>query len=350
MIWFYRLLYPFDSALVALLFAADAQTRRIRSKTGLQARTLAEVTPKEKGISRIWVQAVSVGELSSIEKLLETLLDNPKNEIVLSGTTSTGLAIAEQKHGGRLLAQGPFPLDWLPFSRIAWLRIRPDLAITVDSELWPEHMHQAQRHGVPLVIANARLSDRSFNRLRFFRFLHGILLPSSLRILASSEKQHDRWLSLGLDSDQVKVTGNLKVDSLSQSPPTSETKQKLKAEFGFASKSFVLVGVSTWPGEEEALLQSIEDLRKEKCDARLLLIPRHAERREDIRKLISTSGLPFSLARVSAGRLRHVVYLADTTGELPRLIGAGDIAFLGKPCLRTTVVKTPWSLFPPVFL
>ena len=300
-------------------------------KLGYRLGLWPKLPPKKKGISRILVQAVSVGELSSIEKLLETLLDNPKNEIVLSGTTSTGLAIAEQKHGGRLLAQGPFPLDWLPFSRIAWLRIRPDLAITVDSELWPEHMHQAQRHGVPLVIANARLSDRSFNRLRFFRFLHGILLPSSLRILASSEKQHDRWLSLGLDSDQVKVTGNLKVDSLSQSPPTSETKQKAEVRIRVSEKSFVLVGVSTWPGEEEALLQSIEDLRKEKCDARLLLIPRHAERREDIRKLISTSGLPFSLRSESRqADSDTVVYLADTTGELPRLIGAGDIAFLGK--------------------
>ena len=291
---------------------------------------MAEVTPKEKGVSRIWIQAVSVGELSSIGKLLESLLADPEIEIVLSGTTSTGLAITEEKHGGRLLAHGPFPLD-LPFSRLAWSRIRPDLAITVDSELWPEHMHQAKSHGVPLIIANARLSDRSFNRLRFFRFLHGILLPPSLRILASSEKQHDRWLSLGLDSDQVKVTGNLKVDSVSQSPPTREAKQKLKSEFGFSEKSFVLVGVSTWPGEEEALLQSIGELRKEKCDARLLLIPRHAERREEIRKLISASGLPFALRsesrRADSGT---VVYLADTTGELPKLIGAGDIAFLGK--------------------
>ena len=139
----------FESALVALLFAADAQTRRIRSKIGLQARTLAEVTPKEKGVSRIWIQAVSVGELSSIGKLLESLLADPEIEIVLSGTTSTGLAIAEEKHGGRLLAHVPFPLDWLPFSRLAWSRIRPELAITVDSELWPEHMHQAKSHGVP---------------------------------------------------------------------------------------------------------------------------------------------------------------------------------------------------------
>ena len=129
----------------------------------------------------------------------------------------------------------------------------------------------------------------------------------------------------------MKVTGNLKVDSVSQSPPTKEAKQKLKSEFGFSEKSFVLVGVSTWPGEEEALLQSIGELRKEKCDACLLLIPRHAERREEIRKLISASGLPFALRsesrRADSGT---VVYLADTTGELPKLIGAGDIAFLGK--------------------
>lgn len=300
-------------------------------KLGYRLGLWPKLPPKKKGVSRIWIQAVSVGELSSIGKLLESLLADSETEIVLSGTTSTGLIIAEEKHGGRLLAQGPFPLDWLPFSRLAWSRIRPDLAITVDSELWPEHMHQAQSHGVPFVIANARLSDRSFNRLRFFRFLHGILLPPSLRILASSEKQHDRWLSLGLDSDQVKVTGNLKVDSVSQSPPTRETKQKLKSEFGFSEKSFVLVGVSTWPGEEEALLRSIEELRKENFDACLLLIPRHAERRQEIRKLISASGLPF--AQRSESRRAHsgtVVYLADTTGELPKLIGAGDIAFLGK--------------------
>ena len=332
MIWFYRLLYPF----LTLLLSPYYLRRMIRRggygrKLGFRLGLWPKLPPKKKGNPRIWIQAVSVGELSSIEKLLESLLADPGIEIVLSGTTSTGLAIAEEKHGGKLLAQGPFPLDWLPFSRLAWSRIRPDLAIAVDSELWPEHMQQAKNHGVPFVIANARLSDRSFSRLRFFRFLHGILLPPTLRILASSEKQLDRWLSLGLGSGQAKVTGNLKVDSASQSPPTKETKQKLKDEFGFSEKSFVLVGVSTWPGEEEILLESIGELRKDNFDARLLLIPRHAERREEVRKLISASGLPFNL-RSEARRAETgtIVYLVDTTGELPRLIGAGDIAFLGK--------------------
>ena len=179
MIWFYRLLYPFLSLLLSPYYLRRMLKRGgYGRKLGYRLGLWPKLPPKEKGISRIWIQAVSVGELSSIGKLLESLLADPEIEIVLSGTTSTGLAIAEEKHGGRLLAHGPFPLDWLPFSRLAWSRIRPDLAITVDSELWPEHMHQAKSHGVPLIIANARLSDRSFNRLRSFRFLHGILLPS----------------------------------------------------------------------------------------------------------------------------------------------------------------------------
>lgn len=332
MIWFYRLLYP----LLTLLLSPYYLRRMIKRggygrKLGFRLGLWPKLPPKKKGTQRIWIQAVSVGELSSIEKLLDSLLSDPGIEIVLSGTTSTGLRIAEEKHGGRVLAQGPFPLDWLPFSILAWSRIRPDLAIAVDSELWPEHMHQAENHGVPFLIVNARLSDRSYRRLQFFRILHGILLPRKMVVLASSEKQHDRWLSLGLDSGQVKVTGNLKVDSVSRAPPTKESKQSLKAEFGFSEKSFVLVGISTWPGEEETLLESINELRKENLDARLLLIPRHAERREEVRKRILASGLPFNLrSETQRAEVDTIVYLADTTGELTQLIGAGDLAFLGK--------------------
>jgi 3-deoxy-D-manno-octulosonic-acid transferase len=301
--------------------------RKLAYRLGLWPK----LPPKKKGIQRIWIQAVSVGELSSIGKLLESLLADPAFEIVLSGTTSTGLAIAEEKYGQRLLAQGPFPLDWLPFSRLAWSSIQPDLAFAVDSELWPEHMYQAKKNGVPFIIVNARLSDRSFRRLQFFRFLHGILLPPTMRILASSEKQVDRWLSLGLDSDKVMVTGNLKVDSASKSPPTTEEIQKLKTEFGFSENSFVLVGISTWPGEEETLIDAITELRMKNLDARLLLVPRHAERREEVRKCLAASGLPFNLRSESSQAAQGtIVYLADTTGELPRLIGAGDLAFLGK--------------------
>jgi 3-deoxy-D-manno-octulosonic-acid transferase len=331
-IWFYRISFPFIALLLAPYYLSrmlkrGGYGRKLSYRIGLWPR----LPPKQKGTKRIWVQAVSVGELSSIGKLLDSLLSDPGIEIVLSGTTSTGLSIAEEKYAGKLLAQGPFPLDWIPFSSLAWSRIRPDLVIAVDSELWPEHMQQAARQNIPFLIVNARLSDRSYRRLQFFRIFHGILLPKKMHVLASSEKQHERWMDLGLDPDQVTVTGNLKVDVVSRGRPNPESKRMLLEEFGFAEKCIVLTGISTWPGEEKILLDSIKGLRGEGIDVRLLIIPRHAERREDIRKTLSSSGLSFNL-RTEGGKAPTgtIVYLADTTGELPDLIKCADFAFLGK--------------------
>ena len=118
--------------------------------------------PKSSKIKRVWIQAVSVGEISSIEHLMQFFINDPNFEIVLSGTTSTGLSIAKKKYSNDVIAFGPFPLDWYPFSSFCWSRINPDILICVDSELWPEHMHQAKKRGVSCFIVNARLSDRSF--------------------------------------------------------------------------------------------------------------------------------------------------------------------------------------------
>ena len=104
-------------------------------------------------------------EVSSISKLLNQLSNEQNTEIILSGTTSTGLSLAEEKFGHLVSAIGPFPLDWFPFSSKAWKRINPDVIVMVDSELWPEHFYQAQRREIPIFIINARLSDRSFTRL-----------------------------------------------------------------------------------------------------------------------------------------------------------------------------------------
>ena len=119
-IWIYRILYPVLSLLLApyylrRMIRRGGYGRKVSYRIGLWPK----LPPKKKGVRRIWIQAVSVGELSSIGKLLENLLANPKVEIVLSGTTSTGLSIAEEKYGSKVLAQGPFPLDWLPFSKSA---------------------------------------------------------------------------------------------------------------------------------------------------------------------------------------------------------------------------------------
>jgi 3-deoxy-D-manno-octulosonic-acid transferase len=286
---------------------------------------------KQKHCKRVWIQAVSVGELSSLLKILEVLLKDPNIEIVLSGTTSTGLVMASKKYQDQVLANGPFPLDWWLFSKLAWKRIQPDLIITVDSELWPEHFHQASLHGVPALIINARLSDRTFQRLTGSTTARRILLPKGLEILTTSERQFSRWTEIGIPEQNVQIVGNLKVDAVPNISKNRSDLNALRKEFGFADNSLVIAGISTWPGEEELLVETMQQLRKDQIDARVLLIPRHAERRHKISSMLLQKDVAHHLRTHSPQAPNGtLVYLADTTGELATLIQCTDLAFGGK--------------------
>ena len=286
---------------------------------------------KNSDCTRVWIQAVSVGELSSIHSLLESFFSNPKIEVVLSGTTSTGQRIAGQKYSAKVLAYGPFPLDWLPFSFLSWSRIQPDLALCVDSELWPEHMNQAKRRSIPFCIINARLSDRSFARLRSLNILKSLLIPDNLNVLASSEKQLERWTQIGLPHSRATNTGNLKIDISPLNPLDSSKVTERKIELGFPPHSVVVAGISTWPGEEKFLLEVLKEIRESNIDARLLLVPRHAERRNEIVNTLASFSFSFQQrTRPLKQNSDTIVHLADTTGELVSLIESADIAFLGK--------------------
>ena len=332
MIQIYRILFPILSILLSpyylrRMFRRGGYGKKILYRLGYWPK-LPKKDPRRR---RIWIQAVSVGELFSISKMLMELLNDPSVEIILSGTTSTGLNLAEQYYGTRALAQGPFPLDWLPFSRRAWKSIDPDLAILVDSELWPEHFRQANQRKVPVLVINARLSDRSYSRLGSSSIAKSLLIPSNLLVLAASERQRKRWLELGVQKQNLQVSGNLKIDAIDFKRLASEERETLKKEFGFSSESLVLAGISTWPGEEKMLLEIVQTLRLENLDIRLLLIPRHAERSLEIKKILDASPLSHHLR--SSSHLAppdNLVYLADTTGELSRLIQVTDFAFMGK--------------------
>ena len=332
MIYLYRIAFP-----VLTLLALPYYTLRMIRRGGYGFKAcyrlglFPSLQPKTKAKKRIWIQAVSVGELSSLSKILSVLCADEKTEVVLTGTTSTGLLMADKKYRNQVLAQGPFPLDWWIFSCMAWFRIKPDLIITVDSELWPEHFHQAAIRGVPALVINARLSDRTFSRLSASSIARKLLLPRGIEILTTSENQRSRWLELGLPKDRVQVVGNLKVDAITPSEKAPNTPAELKKEFGFGNDSLVLAGISTWPGEEELLVETLQALHTKEIDARLLLVPRHAERRAKIASMLQQSGVAHHL-RTSSNEAPEetLIYLADTTGELGNLIRCADLAFGGK--------------------
>ena len=332
MIILYRILFP-----VLAILLSPYYLRRMLRRGGYQKKLKyrlglwPKLGEKAGGKKRIWIQAVSVGEVSSITKLLGLLFENENFEIVLSGTTSTGLKTAENKFGNQVKAHGPFPLDWLPFSQKAWKQIEPDLIVMVDSELWPEHFHQAKKRGIPLIIINARLSDRSYSRLRKLKGLHPLLLPKNLQVITASERQTKRWKSLGLPPEKALTSGNLKIDAVDLSRAATKGRASLIKEFGFDQESVVIAGISTWPGEEKMLIEITQSLRLENLDVRLLLVPRHAERRNDVIKTLQTCELPNHIrTQTQSAPDGNVVYLGDTTGELSQLIRVADLGFMGK--------------------
>ena len=330
MIWLYRLLFA-----PAMLLASPYYLLRMRRRGGYgenfgQRFGAVPVLPVERdGVRRVWLQAVSVGEMLAIAPLLESLRADPAVEVYLSTTTSTGYALARERYASLAIAIGYFPVDWWPFSRRAWKRIAPDLVILTEGERWPEHIRQARTRGVPVLAVNARLSDRSFRRMMKLRWLAAPLFGGMTRVLACSEHDAERFRALGFVPGRITTTGNIKLDV--QIPLLTEDEQAaLRRELGVGDHP-VLLGSSTWPGEEEVLIEIYKVLRAEaRADVRLVIVPRHAERRAEIEELLKTSGLAYHFRSRGAATGEVDVAVADTTGELRKITQLAELVFIGK--------------------
>ena len=340
MLWLYRFLF-----LPALLVLAPRYLWRMRRRGGYKEKFTHRfgshegLPPKRRGAKRVWLQAVSVGEMLAIAPLLEGLLKREGVEIYLTTTTSTGHRLALDRYGQTILGLGYFPIDWWPFSVRAWRRIRPDLVILTEGERWPEHLHQAERRGVPVVCINARMSDRSYRRLARWPAVNRALFHGISRLLAGSEHDAERFRALGVSPERISTTGNLKLD-VAIAPLAREERQQLQRELGLG-EGFVLLGSSTWPGEEQALLQALRAARGRGLRCSLLIVPRHAERRPELERLIRDSGVSFHFRSHGAAPGEVDVAVGDTTGELRKFTQLADLVFIGKSLPPNEGGQTP---------
>lgn len=286
---------------------------------------------KQSNKRRIWLQAVSVGELLALESFIQKLKAQQAVDIILTVTTSTGYRIAQDLYAQSVSYIGVFPLDFWPCSRMAWNAIGPDACILMEGELWPEHIYQATLRHIPIYVMNARLSPRSFKRYTYMRLCMQSTLQSLRAIYASSPEAAQRYEVLGVPKHRIHMVGNLKFDK-QLSTIFDDEKNSLKAVYGLRSTACVLVGASTWPGEEQLLLQVYKDAIAQGLDCQLILVPRHAERRADILKQITAAGFePWAYSQKKPPVIATTaVCLIDVTGALAQTLHIADIAFIGK--------------------
>ncbi|WOO42101.1 3-deoxy-D-manno-octulosonic acid transferase [Rubellicoccus peritrichatus] len=353
MIWFYRLLF-LPVLLLSLPYYGWRMIKRGGYRHDFHHRfgLIDRPPPKRKGVTRIWIQAVSVGELKAIGPILEMLDHLGDIEIVLTTTTSTGYELARKAYASSLLKIGIFPIDFLPFSRSAWRRLDPDLAILMESEMWPEHLKQAAKRKVPVVLINGRLSDRSYRRYKKLPTVTRKLLRQVTRIMTATDQDRQRFEDLGALPENIICTGNLKFDVTIDPLLNPSERDGLIEEMNLASNiketrsplrpPLIILGSSTWPGEEAMLLSFLEEALHAGINCRLLLVPRHAERRGEIKSLLEKQDRHWHLRSTNSKPTKAVrIYVGDTTGELAYLSQIADIAFVGKSLPPNEGGQTP---------
>jgi 3-deoxy-D-manno-octulosonic-acid transferase len=278
----------------------------------------------------IWVHAVSVGESIAAAPMIRALLQRyPQLPITVTCMTPTGSERIQALFADEPRIQHCYlPYD-LPCAAKRFLdRVRPTLAVIMETELWPNHIHECAKRGIPVALANARLSERSARGYARFPKLTRPMLAEMSLFAVQTEAEAERFRQLGARTEAVEVTGSIKFD-LTIDPQLLESASALRREWQ-ATERPVWIAASTHEGEDEVVLAAHRRLLASYPDALLILVPRHPERFDSVAQLCEAEG--FATVRRSGAQpvtAQTSVLLGDTMGELLFLYALADSAFVG---------------------
>ncbi|MET0484312.1 MAG: 3-deoxy-D-manno-octulosonic acid transferase [Candidatus Rokuibacteriota bacterium] len=276
-----------------------------------------------------WIHAVSVGEAIAAAPLVEGLRRRwPALPLVVSTVTETGARVVRQRFTG-LASHRYLPLDFPGASRRVIASIRPAFFVGMETELWPNLLRTLAARGVPTMVANGRLSDRSFRRYRLVRGAMRRVLADVSVFGMQSDEDARRVIALGATPERVVVTGNVKHEALPDPAGAADLWRRLA---GLAPRQMVWIAGSTHRGEEGAVLDAHVAARATRPDLALIIAPRHPERVGEVISLVTARG--FTAVRRSElpgavpDRATTVIVL-DTVGELAQLYSIADVVFVG---------------------
>ena len=375
--WIYNVLFAVAYAVMLPQFLLRMKRRGgYRSRMGDRfGRYPDEVADRLcRGGGFVWIHAVSVGEVYVAGQVMRSLrARDPAIRFAFSTTSSTGWKEAEKQVGQEdVLIYNP--LDFPLCVKRALDAVRPRALILTESEIWPNLIRACHRRGMPLFLVNARVSDRSAPGYRRLRFWFGPVLRMFTAILAQSEADKRRLTEAGADPGRVEVTGSFKFDVANRDPEKEKAVGEFLARHDCGSDRVVLLGGSTWPGEDAVLIGIYKRLCLRYPALRLVLVPRHFEKADAVQAEVEKAGFVcVRKSREKKGAVCHgqsamgslpsrTVVVGDTTGELMGFYGNAQIVFVGKslcehgsqnmiePCLcgAATLVGPNTENFRPV--
>jgi 3-deoxy-D-manno-octulosonic-acid transferase len=279
----------------------------------------------------IWLHAVSVGEVQAAAPLVRVLLKKyPQRPLLITTATPTGAQRV------RALFSDSVRHAYLPYDLPGAVRrfldqVRPSIAIVMEREIWPNLFSECRRRRIPVLLASARISERSAVRHQRFASLFGEALAANVKVAAQTTQDAQRYRSIG--ARDVEVTGNVKFDI--EAPVAAKQAGESLRAAQFAER-LVWVAGSTHEGEEDQVLAAHRMVIEQRPDALLILVPRHPNRFEAVRSWLKTQQVTFvSRSRGEQVTTETSVLLADTLGELMMFYAAADIAFVGGSLIAT---------------
>jgi 3-deoxy-D-manno-octulosonic-acid transferase len=284
-----------------------------------------QVPPPPMPGGRFWVHAVSVGEVMAAVPLVQALRARwPAADVVVSTVTATGERVARARLT-EAVAMLTFPLDFRGAVRRTVRRVDAGCFIALETELWPNLLRALRQAKVPAVLANGRISDRSYRRYRLVRRLFRRVLDDVTLFCMQSEEDARRIIGLGASPERVLVTGNLKMEA----PSGDAGAEQLWRRLLHLGQAPIVVAGSTHRGEEATVLDAFLAMRRVADGLRLVLAPRHPERLDEVEGLARSRGLAVvRRSRVGPGDEAPVILL-DTMGELASLYAVADVIFVG---------------------
>lgn len=282
--------------------------------------------PPLQAAKSIWIHAASVGEVLAAAPLIKALKQQrPDLTLVLTTTTRTGADQAETLAAWATHRYAPLDCPWMVKAFVR--RIKPQALLIIETERWLNYMLVCQRHTIPVAVVNGRLSPRSFKRYQHFKAFFRVWSQPLARLLVQEQEDARRFKQLGIAEEKCVLTGSIKFD-IEFPAHVSEQGQQLREVLGLQRP--VWMAASTHQGEEQQVLQAFRQVLTTLPHSLLILVPRHPQRFEEVANLLAQQGFN-TVRRTANSSVTSVtqVYLGDTMGELPMLLAAADVTFVG---------------------